>query len=117
MQPPSALQAVAPLLRMVSGFSALSMAASAVIATATVAKLGSTMAMGVAMYGGNAEPLRPELGFPWLLTVLAVLMLVGGMLMERRGQLLYGSLVAHGGALFGLAVPFFQLWRLYGLTG
>lgn len=108
---------MAPLLRLVSGFSALSMAASAAIATATVHWLGGTMAMGLAMYGGNTEPLRPALDFPWPLSALAALLLVGGMVLERRGKLLYGSLVAHGGALFGLAVPFFHLWRLVGRTG
>jgi hypothetical protein len=106
-----------PLLRVVSGFSSLSMAAAAAIATLTLAKLGPTLAMGVAMYGGNTEPLKPELAFPWVLSVLALLVLVGGMVLERRGQLLVGTIVAHGGALFALVVPFIHLWRLVGRTG
>jgi hypothetical protein len=107
---------LAVALRWLSGLGALSMLAAALVGAAAVARFGPPLAMGLALYGGETEPLLPALPYPWSATALLGALVGAGLLLERRGRALPGALLAHGAALLALALPFWQLARLHALT-
>lgn len=95
-----------------------------------VSRLGWALAMGLAIYGGNTEPLRPELPFPWLVLLLCAVSsaagLVWGLRDRRRSseapepsalRALLPLVLAYLGGLVAAILPFihvFRLWRAIG---
>ena len=94
-----------------------------------VSRVGWSLAMGLAIYGGNTEPVRPDLPFPWTVFVLAVLAAVAGLawsaVAERRrapGQTaglvetVAPYAVAYAGGLLAAVLPFIQIYRLWSVV-
>lgn len=91
-----------------------------------VSRVGWSLAMMLAMYGGDTEPARPDLPYPWWVFALAVALasagLGWGMVQRRRsadGPASAGFLavlplaLAYLGALAAVLLPFLQLYRLW----
>ncbi len=95
-----------------------------------VSRVGWALAMGLAIYGGNTEPVRPDLLFPWwgfgLMALTSVVGLAWALSDHRRGvgpgsasklrAMLPLSLSYLGGLLAAL-LPFFQVFRLWSSIG
>ncbi len=94
-----------------------------------VSRVGWSIAMGLAIYAGDTEPVQPDLPYPWLVFCLAVVVSLGGLtwgLMRSRrpaGQPsspLRSALplaLAYLGGLFAAVLPFLQLYRLWSQVG
>jgi hypothetical protein len=95
-----------------------------------VSRVGWSLAMMMAMYGGDTEPVRPDLPYPWLgFAAAAALAFAGlgwGMLRRRpRGQgpapsglvIVLPLVLAYLGALAAVLLPFVQLYRLWAQLG
>jgi hypothetical protein len=95
---------------------------------AVVSRVGWSLAMALAIYGGNTEPARPVLAYPWgvfALGLAAALAGLGWQLWERRlaaradaeRQRLMPLVVAYLGGLLTAILPFVQLARLWSRVG
>jgi len=95
-----------------------------------ITRVGWALAMGMAIYTGNTEPVRPELSYPWWVFGLTTALSLAGLgweLYHRRRpppamapSLLLSLLplgLAHLGALAAATLPFFQIYRLFSLIG
>ena len=91
-----------------------------------VSRVGWSLAMMLAIYGGNTEPVRPELPYPWLFFALAVIAGAGGLIWalrvrqrpddDKEGMGLANVapfVLAYAGGLFSAVLPFIQLYRLW----
>jgi len=95
-----------------------------------VSRVGWSLAMGLAIYTGNTEPLRPALPFPWaaLGACLAVAALgaLSAIWTRRRARArgeapsalhAFAALAAaYAGAVLAALLPFVQVFRLFGAT-
>jgi hypothetical protein len=91
-------------------------ALSAVIGAVAVAHWGWALAMGLSIWTGQTEPVRPQIPFPWVIwaACLACGAAGAGVRAVFRGRVaIFGSLLAHGGVLAAVAVPLVHLWRLW----
>jgi uncharacterized membrane protein YedE/YeeE len=91
-----------------------------------MSRVGFALAMSLAIYGGNTEPARPELSYPWIVFALALVVSVSclawGLRDAKRGEeersLLrrFGPLAAaYLGGLLAALLPFIHLFRLFDL--
>jgi hypothetical protein len=93
-----------------------------------ISRVGWSLAMALAIYGGNTEPARPALGYPWWAFALAAALSVGGLAWgvrdakrpaDSRSVLArFGPLAAaYLGGLLAALLPFLQLYRLFERIG
>ena len=96
-----------------------------------ISRVGWALAMALAMYGGDTDPGRPDLPYPWLVFGIALLMGVGGLAWGFRGrdrqregqpspplvEVLAPVVLAYAGGLLAILLPFFQIYRLWAALG
>lgn len=95
-----------------------------------MSRVGWSLAMALAIYGGNTEPAHPDLAYPWLLFALAALVALGGLawgFLKRKPEAqpeapslvarLLPLVLAYGGGLVAAVLPFVQLYRLWVSVG
>lgn len=105
-------------LSVASAFSAVSALVAGLVGAWATIRFGPPLAMGLAMYAGNTEPVRPEAPYPWGLFAVGALIFGIGGVVERRapGRPMLAHALMHGGGLFTALVPFVHLVHLWGRT-
>lgn len=117
--PDSTRRVISWLMRGSLGMSAASGFGAGVVGAVTLSLFGPDLAMGAAIYGGNTEPNRPDLPYPWFFFTLGCAMCLGGLVLLRKGdtaRLVLSSALIGLGDLVLVILPFAQLYRLVGLT-
>ncbi len=96
-----------------------------------VSRVGWSLAMALAIYGGDTEPMRPDLPYPWLVFGLSAVLVVVGVVWgfsrrdrppdgDTKPHLLLAALplvVAYGGSVAAALLPFVQIYRLWASIG
>ena len=109
------------MLRLWADTSALSLLAAGTLGMIVATTTGPYIAMALAIYGGNTEPVEPALGFPWVVFGAALALGFGGRwkvartehARERRtwsGLVLAASLAV-------AVIPLVHIARLVSATG
>ncbi len=92
-----------------------------------VHKVGWSLAMAMCIYGGDTEPMRPDLPYPWLVFGLAAAVSVVGLAWAlyhrhratpQQGITPFLPLaLAYLAGIFAAGLPFIQLYRLWSQIG
>lgn len=108
------------MLRLWADTSAASLLAAGLLGTIVATTTGPYIAMGLAIYGGNTEPMEPSVGFPWVVFATALLLGLAGRIQvsratENRARRLWSGLVL--AAVIAVAVlPLVHIARLVRAT-
>lgn len=108
------------MLRPWADTSAASLVVAGILGSVVATTTGPYIAMGVAIYGGNTEPVEPLLPFPWLVFATAIGCGILGRVQVARtepgGRQRAWSGLVLAGAIAVAAVPVVHLVRLVGET-
>ena len=118
MDTPSDKPSLKGCLQLASALSAVSALTAGLVGAWATIRFGPALAMGLAIYGGNTEPVMPEAPYPWLLFGIGLLGFLGGGALVRlvpKPTMLAHTLM-HGGGLFTALVPFVHLIHLWERT-
>jgi hypothetical protein len=115
-QPPSGgLKELLGAFRQVSSLASMvSLFVAGVILSFVSMGLGAPLAMMVAMYVGNTEPMTPHAGYPWGVAGAALAVWIFGLFLEYRvGRVWLGVVLSHVGAVAFVFAPILHLYRLW----
>lgn len=117
-QQPPAGASLKGCLALASTLSAASALVAGLLGAAATIRFGPALAMGMAIYGGNTEPLTPAAPYPWGLYALGLLLFLGGITLDKfvPKHTILAHAIGHGGGLFTALIPFVHLWHLWERT-
>jgi len=109
------------VLRIWADTSAASLLAAGILGSVVCSTTGPYIAMALAIYGGQTEPVEPSLGYPWLVFAATLAMGVGGRVMVHRSaesasKRTWSGLVLAAATALAL-LPVVQIVRLVSLAG